>query len=327
MHQQRRIMLHLISITSLVILTMGSSALWAEKARNQLAMKEAKPISTTVKNYTFGHSLVVHQPENASSSDKTSILHWMALLAKHSGYQYYGDGQWGFMLQHTNQEPISQWGFKQVKSAWKNSFTKSQYSHVMFTDANFIQYKGPEETYDGDNPSRSTPVSLALKLIDRTHKQSPDAVIYIYENWPDMGYMDFPPPKGKLLKYHRNTADGDFHQWWIKLHDKLRAERPEVSIKMIPVGPIIAKLLTDTELKNIPVTELYEDSAPHGRPTIYFLGGLVTFMAMYGVPPADGFEVPADIHKVVRENFSNAVDLVWQELQNFNDSQGISRVW
>ena len=103
--------------------------------------------------------------------------------------------------------------------------------------------------------------------------------------------------------------------------------RPDLNIRMIPAGPIISKLLTTTNLSTIPIPELYEDMAPHGRPTLYFLAGLVTYMAIYEEPAPVNFPPDTNVHPEVFDDFPGLVDLIWQDLLAFNDANGNSRVF
>ena len=95
---------------------------------------------------------------------------------------------------------------------------------------------------------------------------------------------------------------------------------------MVPVGPILANLLTTT-LSDVPVSALYEDGAPHGRPTLYFLAGLITYMSIYGVKAPASYVVPNAIDARVRSRYAQISAEVWAELQAFVDSNGNSRVF
>lgn len=292
-----------------------------------------EPALTNMKSFTFGHSLIAHTPPAIPTpSDETTVPHWLAKLAEAGGFQYRADGQFGFLRQHAELPPTPQWSFQEVSGSWSDSsplsFADVDYTTVILTAANFIQYQPDTSPYDGDNPTDTTPLAETLKIIDWVAQQEPSASIYIYENWPDMGgrIRDFPPSSAELSAYHAHTMTS-FHTWWLDYHDNILAARPNIPVKMIPVGPVIANLLTNTALSNIPVAELYEDDAPHGRPTLYFLAALVTYTATYGVPAPSNFEVPDTVHSLVKQHYDDVVMSIWNELSNFNTSDGSSRVW
>jgi hypothetical protein len=282
-----------------------------------------------MKSFMFGNSLIVHDPPAIPTpSDETTVPHWMVQLALASGFTYAADGQFGFLRNHAELPPSPQWGFDIVSSGWTGSFPSSDYTTILVTPANFIQYQPPDFPYEGENPTGASPLSAMLEIVDWVSAAEPGARIYLYENWPDMaGFVGrFPPSSQEFANYNSFTVSG-FHDWWIEFQDQLLSARPDVSVRMIPVGPVISRLLTFTELQDIPVTELYEDDAPHGRPTIYFLAALVTFMATYGVEAPADFEVPGTVHPLVASNYSQIVEFVWSELQSFEDLAGNSRVF
>ncbi|WP_016955274.1 hypothetical protein [Catenovulum agarivorans] len=282
-----------------------------------------------LKTYIFGHSLILHLTE----TDETTVPHWMHQMAVHSGDSFSVSGQYGFLLQHANLPPNAQWGFDQVPGAWDqdtgDTFADVDFNTVLLTAANFAQYKAASEPYDGDNPEQKSPLSATTEIVDWLRTQEPGIQVYIYENWPDMGGT-FPPSEQRLAEYHQQTLNeqaGGFHRWWLDYHDQLVQSRPDANVKMIPVGPVIAKLLTQTALKDIPVDDLYEDNSPHGRATIYYLASLVTYMAMYQQKAPSDFVVPDSIHQLVHDNHQSTIDFIWTELQQFNFASGSSRVW
>ena len=77
----------------------------------------------------------------------------------------------------------------------------------------------------------------------------------------------------------------------------------------------------------IPFDELYEDSAPHGRANIYFLAGMISYMAMYEENIPDTYSPSEIIHSSIRNDLELISDFVWEELNNFNFPNGESRVF
>ena len=274
------------------------------------------PITTNIRNYIFGHSLILH----ATNSDETTVPHWVHAFASEAGYSYTADGQYGFLPQHADLPPTAQWGFENVSGVWDSEggvpFSEADFTTVLLTAANFVQYQAPTLPYEGDNPTNTSPVEATLDIIDWVTAQEPGIDIYIYENWPDMaGYLSngFPPSAAEFEGYNE-AVSGEFHAWWVDYYQALITARPDVNIQMIPVGPTIATLLAETALGQIPVTDLYEDDAPHGEPTIYFLAGMTTYMSMYGEQVPAGIDIPETVHPLVRSNFDTVNDLIWREL-------------
>jgi len=283
-----------------------------------------------IRNFIFGHSLIHHEFQvNPTPSQETSVPHWMHFLAQAADNEYSVSGQYGFLPQHDNLPPIAQWGFDVVPSAWESdyeSFGDAGFNTIMITPGNFIQWQGPEELYYNDDVS---PVSATQTIFNWCNEQEEDLRFYIYENWPDMaGYLGggFPPTEQEWNLYNE-YLNGDFHDWFLLYNHLLRESIPSSCIRMIPTGPIISKLLFTAPYDQIPIDQLYEDDAPHGRASIYFLASLVTYMSMYEKEAPENFVVDDIIHPIIRDNYEDVVSFIWEELNSFNDADGNSLVF
>jgi len=284
--------------------------------------------ANSLNTYFFGHSLVFHVPvAEPKPKGPTNIPHWLAEISRSHGQKLYSDGQFGFLRNH-QVPPHPRWEFQAVPSAWTRSFADSRYDAVILTAANFIQDQSADESYANDTVS---PLDATLRILDYVRAEAPQAKFYIYENWPDMGWHapDYPktePTKKKLRDYHKYTR-GVFHDWWLEYHDLVVRSRPQAKVKMIPVGPILSKFFVETPLREIPIKDLYEDNAPHGKPTVYFLAALIHYMALYQHKPTTTFIFPQVIHPLVKTHYSTLIDIAWEELSAFKDKSGNSRVW
>ena len=274
----------------------------------------------TVRNYIFGHSLIVHSPPAIPTpSDETTVPHWLFLLAQEGGHSYAVDGQYGFLRNHAELPPSPQWGFDLISGVWDvdggMTFADSDFTTILLTAGNFIQYQPSTVPYDGDNPTNETPLGATLTIIDWLMVEEPGIDIYIYENWPEMaGFMNsFPPTAQEFATYNQYTLGG-FHDWWVDYDAEIASARPSANVVTIPVGPIISTIIADPMLSQIPITELYEDDAPHGRPTLYFLASLITYMSIYGEQAPASYVVPNTVHVDVRDNYNAIVQLIWDEL-------------
>ena len=284
----------------------------------------------TERTFIFGHSLINHAEQvNPTPSQETSIPHWFQFLSDAGGHNYAVAGQYGFLPQHANLPPSPQWGFDVVEGAWDadfEEFSDADFTSILLTPANFIQYQGSDINYEGMDIS---PVEATNTIFNWCNAQEPEMNYYIYENWPDMASFlgnSFPPTNSEWINYN-DYLNGEFHNWFIDYHDFVTDANENICVKMIPVGPIISKILNQAPFNEIPITDLYEDDAPHGRPTIYFLGAMITYMAMYEeMTPAD-FEVDDIIHPIVRDNYESLTNIIWKALLDFDYEDGQSRVF
>jgi hypothetical protein len=156
---------------------------------------------------------------------------------------------------------------------------------------------------------------------------------YIYGNWPEMDLQNAYPPtlplQSEIDEFHDMTSgtSGGFSEWWEEYQDLIIESRPDLNTRLIPAGMIISKILQDVIPNQIPFDELYEDSAPHGRANIYFLAGMITYMALYEENIPSNY-MPSDIiSPIIRTNLEAIRDFTWQELNGFNFENGDSRVF
>jgi len=290
-----------------------------------------------VRNFIFGHSLVDFSvDESMTPMDGNRIPHWIHVIAEEAGYDYQATGQFGFLPQHANLPPTSAWGFEEMPNAvWDSEvedFSEADFNTILLTAGNFMQWQAADEPYPTeDGTGTESPLSATLEIMDWTSARESNMRIYIYENWPDMAPFltneIFPPSSPTEFANYNNSISGDFHDWWIDYQDMTLAARPEIYPRMIPVGPIIAELLTQTPLSGLTATDLYVDGAPHGTPTVYFLAGLITYMGMYAEAAPDSYTIPSVVHPLVATHYETTVDYIWNYLLNFNDTNGNSRVF
>ncbi|MEM7036368.1 MAG: T9SS type A sorting domain-containing protein [Bacteroidota bacterium] len=287
----------------------------------------------TMRTYIFGHSLINHEWQvNPTPSNETSVPHWFHFLSQEANRHYEVSGQYGFLPQHATNTPVAQWGFDSVPSAWEDwlePFSDAGFSNILITPANFAQWQPPHFLYPGDSLS---PITATDMVFDWVNAQGGPDNLYIYENWPDMApYLanGFPPTATEWTNYNA-YLNGAFHDWFLDYHDSMRVRFPNQCVRMIPTGPVISNLLAQPPFDQIAIDTLYEDDAPHGRPTVYFLAALVTYMAMHEEMAPLSYQVPAIIDPIVpivQNNYPQAVNYIWNQLLAFNDSNGDSRVF
>ncbi len=282
--------------------------------------------------FIMGNSTIDHQLQAIPTpSDETSVPHWVYLFAQEANASFAAGGDFGFLTQHDDLNFNSNLGWDIVPGVWdadQEPFADADISSVMFTTANFIQYVGPDDAHPLD--AATSVVQSTELLMDWVDQQESGVRYYLYENWPEMDLQQAFPPnlpaQSEIDDYHNETT-GPFHDWWLDYQDLVLASRPELNVRMIPVGRILSQILRDEIPGQIPFDEVYEDSAPHGRATLYFLAGMITYMGMYEEITPTGYAVPAIIHPVVRDNYQSLADFIWAELSAFTDDEGRSRVF
>ena len=288
--------------------------------------------SRDIRMFAFGHSLLDHRPPAVPTpSDETTIMHWIAEIAAEAGHNFAGGGQYGFLTSHDDLPPIAQWGYDQVAPVWDSDtepFSDANVNVVLITAANFIQYQPAHLPHPLDNST--TVLSSTETIFDWVAAQEPGVNFYIYGNWPEMDLMNAypptPPSQQEVDDYHDWTS-GSFTDWWIDYQDSMLINHPVSNTRLIPVGSIISKILRDIIPGQIPFTELYEDSDPHGRANIYFLAGIITYMAVYQERIPYTYVPDTIVNAVIRNSLPSLADFIWNELTQFNLPNGESRVF
>lgn len=286
-----------------------------------------------VSMFIFGHSLIDHRPPGIPTpSDETTVPHWMFDIATQQGNSFSAGGQFGFLPQHANLPPISQIGYDNVPGVWEEdyeTFSETNINTILMTAANFIQFTPSDQAHPLDYSTSVT--NATIEIIDWVSSQRGEEIqYYIYANWPEMDLQNpFPPTipsQGVINEYHDWTRNS-FLDWWTDYQDFVLDLRPQYSIKLIPVGPIMSGVMTEVIPGQVPFDEWYEDSAPHGRPNLYYLASLITYMSVYEEPVRLDIEIDDQIHPAIRDNVEDIIEYIWSELNAFNFSNGESRVF
>ena len=281
----------------------------------------------SVRMYAFGHSLIDH----ATSSNETNIMYWINDISQVASNTFATTGQYGFLPTHANLPPSSNWGYSGVTSSWDSSlepFSDADINTILITAANFIQHENPDAQHPLD--ANTSVIQATETIFDWVNTQESNVRYYIYGNWPEMDLANaFPPtpPTQTEIDFFHNQTIGSFTDWWINYQDLMLVSRPSLNTRLIPVGAIISKILRDIIPNQIAFADLYEDSAPHGRASIYFLAGMITYMAVYEQNIPDTYVPNSSVHSVIINNLSNIKDFSWDELNSFNLPNGDSRVF
>lgn len=269
-------------------------------------------VLNSVRQFTFNHSLWDH---NFNTNAVTG--YWIGEFAAASGTTYAWSGQFGQFDYH-NLPPSPQLGSTNSDDVWTGglSFSQLNLDNVLGMPPNF--------TWGGVSTVNPQEVTNALRVIDYVMANQPGVPFYMYEHWQEMS--GYPLSDSQLLAYHNETR-GVYHQWFLNYQNAIIAARPALDFRMIPVGPVIADVLTNPALQasNLAFLDLYEDNAPHGYPNLYFLAGLVTYQAMYGQQVSNSYSAPAQISSLIANDFPALNNYVWERL-NFYNANGV-RVW
>lgn len=275
---------------------------------------------TSVRAYVWGNSLINH----ASNTQGTTMPFWLGRMARAEGRALALSGQSAFGGQFPDKlPPEPNWGFDGVTPAWEGgAFGTAGIDTLLINPENFIQYKGPQERYDGAPDNRS-PVSGTVGLIDWVRGQGVRPTVFLYEGWAE---MDSFPPSRRAYRRYLDFTTGDYHDWYLDYRAAVAAALPDVDVRLIPVGAILTRLLTEGPLKELRAVDLYTDNAPHGTPTTYLIAAMITYAGVYNAPPPGLSDYPG-VHPRLIDNYDAAAAFIWTEMADFaapRDLAGVS---
>lgn len=272
----------------------------------------AKDLNT----YIFGNSLIHH----LSESNQTSTPYWVHHIATAAGHGFRVDGHWGFLRDFSAiLPPAPNWSFRGVRNVWNSDrrpFGDAPFDTIIINPANFIQSTAPDQMGEWQNPSNNTPLDDTLAVFDWVIAQGISPKFYLYEGWPEMdGLIAGNASRRKFSKYYKSIKS-DYHDWYADWAALLHNARPTYDITLIPVASLLADLLRDGPLGDIPPDALFLDDAPHGTATLYFLAGAITYSALYDAPLPPDLTLPDTLHPLVRNNLQWINETVQNRLQS-----------
>lgn len=212
-------------LTALGLSTLGISACskkLSTEAINQLYQAVLPPVTSPLKVYHLGHSLV--------GKDMPSMLTQLA----GEGHEYHSQLGWGATLQSHWEPSIPINGFKEENQhqQYRDPFEaidSGEYDAFVMTemveiDAAIKYFKSSE---------------YVAKFAGKVNQASPKTTIYFYETWHEVTV-----PDGWI-----NRLDADLEKYWEGkiVHEALAKLDGEVSIYMIPVGQVFSAFFKEVE--------------------------------------------------------------------------------
>lgn len=278
------------------------------------------PTPTQKSVFVFGHSLFNHTLTDANGFTNTGVH--IGDMSRQSFNRVVCEQIFGQLRNQTLPPPIG--NRDRFASNQFNPWTGGNWYDVGWTDvlvmaSNFEQtFKTPTEF--------ATESDAVLSYIDT----NTSANIIVYEHWAEPtqyglsvinGNEMSPADWNSFKELHRDG--GAYHTWHVGYQDQI--ETNGYTCYMIPIGPIVMDALqTESYLSSIEHQDLYVDAAPHGNATMYFLAGLVTYIALFGVPNVNfsptGFSF---VHSSVTSNLSSLTAFISSRLA-FYGANGVN---
>ena len=270
---------------------------------------------------TYAHLNSLHNHDAGAGNQNTSTANWirrMAVGAPNGGNVYTCGWQFGFANGWTT--PPNAQGQEVAPSphmsgtSWTGG---NQIEVVEFVPDNFEGW-----TVDPNvaNSLGFTYQPRLLELIDAWEANAPNAnrVYAVYAGWPDMSPYGEPATiNSTQITNYRNFALGAYQTWMELLVSRLQAARPSLTIRLHNVNKAVIQTWRDTVVNTVPTSALFEDDAPHGYSTWYFLAAIADYIEIFNEKPPVGFTFDGawGVHSTVTSNYQAIVDHIWGVLR------------
>lgn len=282
-------------------------------------------LATTNNNvhyWVYGHSLFTYDAGAAPASQGTRVGEWLGLFAAANGIQFSGGGVFGQISTHNANNPPTAPGYTYATNSYNpwpsGSFGDQNFNACIFMPSNFEQTTETPTAYS----------TQCLTLIDNTTALEPTIPFWLYHHWDEFLYATPADPESLTsleFQAYRNSVRGAYLTWFDELQTILKAERPSVQIKLMPIGAVIADVQEMSELSGLTWTDYYGDDAPHGGQNTYFIAALAVFRILHGANLDTGsfsFPVWSTVSSAITSNLPAIVSLVNTRL-NYYNSNGI----
>lgn len=298
--------------------------------------------------FVFGHSLFTYDGgDDAPVTDYTRSGTWIGLFGQEESIVAKGGGVFGQIgtinnafatnfydgvdgmpasdqlnYRYSSNTPASP-EFYPIAS----TFEEEKFSHIIFMASNFEQDVPPA----GIIPGFAT-------LVDNVRPQSNNSEFLMYIHWPEPNLAGNFGAADDLTRaewtvyndYMRdkvngaNTDRGYYITWHLDWYNAILVNHPNLKMRCIPVGPIVADLCEDVAFfSTVVYTDLNGDTSPHPTDSMSLLAGLITYMTMYQRnPDLSSFTIPpgATIIPEITNNLTAIVSFIRQRLDHYNDN-------
>lgn len=261
----------------------------------------------------------LHNHDAGAGNANTSTGNWLHRLAR----QAPNGGNlitMGSLMGFANgwEVPPRDGGQEEVRSPYVrgSSWTgANQIEVVGFVPDNF---EGPRFSPDKVNGLGFAYTPRLLQLIDawEANAPNPNRRYIVHAGWKLLsgyGAQSVAALTAPMISSWIRDSLGPYDAWQNALVTQLRAARPKLDIRMHNVNRALMLTYRDTVVNTLPPTALFEDLAPHGYPTLYFLAAIAEYIKLFNEKPPENFEFNRNwgVNPVVMSNYQKLVDFIW----------------
>jgi hypothetical protein len=279
----------------------------------------------TVDVYAFLNSL--HNHDAGAGDANTSTGNWvrrMAVAAPNGGNTYTLGWQFGFAapggwtdLPRSSQQEVAPNVY--ISDPDSPSWTgATNIETVELVPDNFF---GPLVAPDEPNSEGWVYTTRFLHHIDLWEANAPNAsrVYAVHGGWPLLSgnFGSVASQTTEQRAAYIAHALGTYQAWLDSLTSLLQAARPSLNIVQFGINRASMLAWRDTVVSTIPIADLFEDNAPHGRSTMYFINAVANYIELFNEKPPAGFTFDGawGVHSALTSNYQAIVDYIWGVLR------------
>ena len=280
----------------------------------------------TVHAYAYLNSLHNHAHPTSAQNASTRVSNWVARMAARApggGNTYTVGAQFGHFAQWTVPPAAGQM-FEEVSTPHLDPWAPGWEGASKIDVVEIVPDNFDAPRFDPAVCTRtgSSCEGRLLQLIDawETHAPNPDRRYAVFAGWPALR-----PESGDrsgaispaMCSAWVSDGLGAYQQWMELLVNRLQTARPGLDIRLHAISKASLVAYRDTVVGTLPPDELFEELAPHGRPSLYFIAAVADYIELFDEkPPADfAFDPAWGVSPVIAEHYPLIVDHIWRALR------------
>ena len=280
----------------------------------------------TVHAYAYLNSLHNHAHPTSAQNASTRVSNWVARMAARApggGNTYTVGAQFGHFAQWTVPPAAGQM-FEEVSTPHLDPWAPGWEGASKIDVVEIVPDNFDAPRFDPAVCTRtgSSCEGRLLQLIDawETHAPNPDRRYAVFAGWPALR-----PENGDgsgaispaMCSAWVSDGLGAYQQWMELLVNRLQTARPGLDIRLHAISKASLVAYRDTVVGTLPPDELFEEPAPHGRPSMYFIAAVADYIELFDEkPPADfAFDPAWGVSPVIAEHYPLIVDHIWRALR------------
>ncbi|MEM9058957.1 MAG: hypothetical protein AAGD13_00720 [Pseudomonadota bacterium] len=255
--------------------------------------------------YSPCHSLTVHAAHaewDNTTWNRTSYPYWVQQFVDADGDAWQFNGTFGFVSEewaagvfdvaNSRYLPPDPFGIFLGEADQKDGnsfntwpeFVAAGFSDIVIGNVHNFIYASDPDTVGQLGAEGVSPVDAASNLYVGYETNAPGSAYHYYNHWIQGHlYWSAPAdPTGPERDAWNADNGGLYAQWHDDVILHVREDNPALTIGYIDVARVMSNVLAQAPMSAVPSSDLFDDSAPHGEPTLYWLAAAIWYRFVYG---------------------------------------------